>query len=314
MNVFVTGATGFVGSYLVKYLISQGFRVFGTTFPQKPEDCDIAEGACIDHLNLINEIEVDNCIREAKPEWIFHLAAVSNVRQSWDNRRETLETNILGTFNLMEAVRRISPSSRILFVSSSDVYGKIPGRKKALSEEDTVRVMSPYAFTKLSGELMMDFYGQIEGLDVVIARPFPHTGPGQNPNFVCSDWALQVARIEKQIASPIIHVGNIDVSRDFSDVRDVVKAYTLLIERGKKNQIYNISSGKAVALRKILDNILSFSTITIQIEKDKSKLRKADISELWGDNSKLLKETSWKPEIPLKQTLLDLLNYWRSQL
>lgn len=313
MNVFVTGATGFVGGYLVEYLISLGYCVFGTTFPQKPEECDIAEGAYIEHLDLKNEKDVDNCIRAAKPDWIFHLAAVSNVGYSWKNRRETLETNIMGTFNLMEAVRRIFPSSRTLFISSSDVYGKIPERNKALSEEDVVKIMSPYAFTKLSGELMMDFYGQIEGLDVVIARPFPHTGPGQNPDFVCSDWANQVARIEKQLAEPIIRVGNINISRDFSDVRDVVKAYKLLMERGKKNQIYNISSGTAVSLKEILDKILSFSPISIQIEKDKKRLRKADISELWGDNSKILKETSWKPEIPLEKTLKDLLDYWRSQ-
>jgi GDP-4-dehydro-6-deoxy-D-mannose reductase len=314
MNVFVTGATGFVGGYLVEHLISLGHCVFGTTFPQKPEDCDIAEGACIKHLDLNDDVDLDNCIQEAKPEWIFHLAAVSNVRHSWENRKETLETNIIGTFNLMEAVRRFAPSSRILFISSSDVYGKIPGRKKALSEDDSTRIMSPYAFTKLSGELMMDFYGEIEKLDVVTARPFPHTGPGQNPDFVCSDWAYQVASIETGKSEPVINVGNIDISRDFSDVRDVVKAYTLLMEHGKRNQIYNVSSGKAVSLREILDYILSFSSISIQIKIDKNRLRKADISELWGDNSKIQQETSWKPEIPLKQTLMDLLNYWRRQL
>ncbi len=314
MNVFITGATGFVGGYLVRYLISLGCHVFGTTYPQKPEECDITEGACIEHLDLKREKDVDNCIREAKPDWIFHLAAVSNVGHSWENRRETLETNIMGTFNLMEAVRRNSPSSRILFVSSSDVYGNIPERNKPLSEKDSVKIMSPYAFTKLSGELMMDFYGQIEGLDVVIARPFPHTGPGQSTDFVCSDWAHQVACIEKKESEPVIRVGNINISRDFSDVWDVVKAYKLLMERGKKNQIYNISSGRAISLEEILGFLLSFSPVPIQIEKDKSRFRKADIPVLWGDNSKILKETSWKPEIPLKKTLKDLLDYWRSQL
>jgi len=174
--------------------------------------------------------------------------------------------------------------------------------------------VNPYALTKIGGEILCRFYSQIESLDIVIARPFSHTGPGQSPDFVCSDWAFQIAQIEKKYKNPLIKVGNIDVKRDFLDVRDVVNAYILLMEKGEKGEVYNISSGDAISLREILAILLSFSAEVIEIEVDPKKKRKIDIPLLVGDCQKFRRMTSWERKISLSQSLHELLQYWRSQL
>jgi GDP-4-dehydro-6-deoxy-D-mannose reductase len=311
-KVFITGATGFVGHHLAEYLDDRDLLISGISFPGQPEEFGECRCKTLYHLDLRDEKGVFDILEKVKPDWIYHLAAVSNVRHSWERRRETLEINLVGTLNLFEAVRTYCPDARLLYVSSSDVYGVLSPRENAISEEEKTRAVNPYALSKISGELLGRFYEQIENLDIVFARPFPHTGPGQSSDFVCSDWAYQISQIEKGRADPVIHVGNISVQRDFIDVRDVVKAYYLLLDKGKKGEIYNISSGQAVSLEKILNILLSFSSISIKVNVDTSKLRKTDMPLLMGNNEKLKKETFWKPEIPLKQTLSDLLQYWRA--
>lgn len=291
-----------------------GGEVFGTAFPEKPEDwfgCD-AENVCF--LDIRKDTDLSALMAAIQPDWVFHLAAVSNVGYSWENRKETLETNLNGTFNLFEAVRKHTPHARVLFVSSSDVYGVVSPVTEALDERDEVDPVNPYAMTKIGGEILCRFYAQIEGLDIVVARPFSHTGPGQSSDFVCSDWAFQIAQIEKKNENPRIQVGNIDIRRDFLDVRDVVKAYILLMENGEKGEVYNISSGDAVSLREILTLLLSFSAETIEVEVDPQRKRKIDIPLLMGDSQKIRKLTCWEPKIPLSQSLHDLLQYWRSRI
>jgi GDP-4-dehydro-6-deoxy-D-mannose reductase len=313
LKVFITGATGFVGCHLIN-LLSSSFEclIFGTSFPEKPGPDDKKKN--IVYLDIRSEEEISEAVKKAQPDWILHLAAVSNVKLSWEKRKEALETNLMGTFYLFEAVRRFVPQARVLFVSSSDVYGTLSPVKKALREEDTFHITSPYAFTKVSGEILSKFYAQIEEMNITIARSFPHTGPGQSSDFVCSDWACQIARIEKGLAEPTIKVGAIEVKRDFSDVRDVVKAYALLIQKGKRGEVYNVCSGKAVSLKEVLDILLSYSSKKIEVKVDSQRLRKVDIPVLLGGNQKIKAETSWEPQIPLKQSLYDLLQYWRSNL
>jgi GDP-4-dehydro-6-deoxy-D-mannose reductase len=314
LKVLISGATGFVGHHLIDFLSSPGHEIYGTSFPDKPEESDPHRGENISYLDIRSEQEVFETIKRTQPDWIFHLAAISNVRHSWEKKKETLETNLMGTSHLFDGVRQFFPQARILFVSSSDVYGILEPTEKALKEEDSFHVVNPYAFTKVSGEILSKFYAEIENLDIVIVRSFPHTGPGQSPDFVCSDWALQIARIEKRLAKPVIEVGNLNGKRDFTDVRDVVKAYALLMEKGRRGEVYNVCSGKAVPLREILDLLLSFSSQKIEVQVDSKKLRKADIPLLLGDNQKVKKETSWEPEISLKQSLHDLLEYWRKRV
>jgi GDP-4-dehydro-6-deoxy-D-mannose reductase len=311
LNILITGATGFVGGYLREFLKSRESTVWGTAYPVKPQE-HLEEN--IFHLDIRSEKDVFACVKKAKPDWVVHLAAVSNVRHSWERRKETFETNILGTSHLFEAIRRFAPHSRVLFVSSSDVYGIKLSSKKPYEEEAEVQAMNPYAYTKLSGEILSKFYTRVENLDIVIARPFPHTGPGQSADFVCSDWALQIARIEKGDGKSEIKVGDISVQRDYTDVRDVVKAYVLLLEKGKRGEIYNICSGKKYSLQRILDVLLSFSSQPIEILVDSQKLRKTEIPVLVGDNRKIKRELSWEPTVPIEQSLRELLDYWRSRV
>ncbi len=276
-KILITGATGFVGLHLIDLLDKNQNRICGTAYPQKPPSMG---GFCdnhICHLDIRNSDEIFKFVEKMRPDWIIHLAAVSNVRYSWEKRKETFETNIMGTLNLFEAARKYTPGARLLFVSSSNVYGDFLKKERALDEEDLTLPQSPYAFTKHSGEQLSRFYADIEDLQVVITRAFPHTGPGQAPEFVCSDWALQIARIEKGLDEPVIKVGNIGAKRDFTDVRDVVKAYILLLEKGKKGEIYNISSGKTVLLEEILETLLAYSSESIKVQVDSKKLSKTEI-------------------------------------
>lgn len=310
-QIFITGATGFVGRHLIHFLSTAECTICGTSFPEPPEHFEGFGGGNYFHLDIRSERDVFEAVERTRPDWIFHLAAVSNVGISWEKRQETMETNLMGTFHLFEATRRFAPDARFLFISSSDVYGTHQDEVKAYEEQDPASIVNPYAFTKYSGELLGEFYARVERLNIVIARPFPHTGPGQRPDFVCSDWASQIAHIERGLQEPVIEVGNLDVRRDFTDARDVVRAYALLMEKGKRGEVYNVCTGKAVSLGEILATLLSFSAKTIKIHVDPKKLRKSDIPLLLGDNKKIREETGWTPEIPLEQSLEDLLNHWR---
>lgn len=311
-SIFITGATGFVGRHLIRLLDLPETEIYGTSFPEEPEALDIMCQNDICHLDIRRKKHVLEVMKMAQPDLVFHLAAISNVGYSWKNREETLETNLTGTLHVFEAVKKYAPQAKVLFVSSADVYASESTEGKPLQEDNQTKPSSPYAFTKIGGELLSRFYTDIENMEIVISRTFPHTGPGQREAFVCSDWASQIARIEKGLAEPVIRVGNIDIKRDFADVRDVVNGYKLLMERGKKGEVYNIASGKAVALSEVLQMLLSFSSEKIDIQVDPQRLRKTDIPCLIGDYNKIKAETGWTPEIPWKQTLLDLLNSWRN--
>lgn len=309
MNVFITGATGFVGCYLRELLKSQGHRIWGSAFPDVPDGPSDEQ---VFYLDIRSDKDVFERINEIRPDWVFHLAAVSNVRHSWERRKETLETNIVGTLNVFEGIREFSPHAKIVFVSSSDIYGAEHSSEDPLDEKKPVLAVNPYAYSKWSGEVLCDFYTRIENLNIVIVRPFPHIGPGQSADFVCSDWACQIARIEKGKSDPEIHVGNITVERDFTDVRDVVRAYVALAEKGRSGEVYNVCSGQSYSLETILQCLLSHTQKEIEVRIDSQKIRKVDISRLVGDNRKIMEELSWEPEISVERSLEELLDFWRS--
>jgi GDP-4-dehydro-6-deoxy-D-mannose reductase len=312
IRVLITGATGFAGGHLIRALEAEGpsaFEIFGTSYPDAPQP----SGGKIFFLDLRSEKDVTKFVGEVRPDWIFHLAAISNVRRSWQMRSETIETNVLGTLNLLEAVRQAAAAARVLFISSSDVYGFGTTPAEAINEEAPIQIVDPYAYSKAAGEMLCGFYEKVENIDIVIARPFPHTGPGQTEDFVCSDWARQVVQIEAGNIAPIMKVGNLEVQRDFCDVRDVVRAYILLLRKGRRGEPYNICSGKAIALREILDFLVREAprNVSISVEVDTGKLRKIDIPFHVGSNRKISEETGWLLRIPLDQSLHDSLVYWR---
>ena len=313
IRVLITGATGFAGSHLIKALNAEGagaFDIYGTSFPDKAEP-----GGKIVFLDIRSRNDVADFVNDVKPAWIFHLAAVSSVRRSWKNSHGTMEINLLGTHNLLEAAKVFAPEARILFVSSSEIYRFDKNKKIPATEKSPVEILSPYAYSKFAGEKLCEFYARAENLDIVIARPFPHTGPGQSEDFVCSDWAKQIAEIESGKKPPVIQVGNLDVVSDYCDVRDVVRAYILLLKKGKRGEVYNVCSGKAISLRKILDILLEEADVRerIAVKKEAAKLRKLDMPVPLGKNNKIRNEVGWKPEIPIEQTLRDLLDFWRQK-
>ncbi|MCJ7680882.1 MAG: GDP-mannose 4,6-dehydratase [Candidatus Aminicenantes bacterium] len=311
MNILITGATGFVGRHLIHHLRAGLSHLSGTYFPKPEGDPPDMDGVNLFYLDIRNAEAVRDMVAQTKPDRVFHLAALSNIRQSWEMRRDAIETNILGTFHLYDAIRDSAPAAKILFVSSSDVYGGIPVDGRPSKETDDVAALNPYALSKISGESLSRFYSEVEGLDIRIARSFPHTGPGQSRDFVCSDWAGQIADIERDCRRPVLHVGNLIVRRDYCDVRDVVRAYSLLMDRGKKGRIYNVCSGIIVSLKDILDILFSLSQRELKAETDPARLRRTDCLYLAGDPGRIREELGWTPEIPLSQTLSDILNYWR---
>ncbi|MAG16006.1 GDP-mannose 4,6-dehydratase [Candidatus Woesearchaeota archaeon] len=305
MKAFITGINGFVGRYLAKYLLEKGFEVTGIDRNSvEVKGCDVEE------CDILDKEKVELLIEKIKPDVIFHLAALSSVKQSFSNPEDTKKVSIEGTKNLFDAVIEANINPVILVISSLQVYGapdKVP-----ITEDSELRPASPYAEAKVEQEKLCKEYFK-KGLKIIITRSFNHTGPEQSEEFVWPSFAKQIAEIETGKRKEI-KVGNLSVKRDFSDVRDIVRAYLLAVEKCEPGETYNICSGKAYNIGEMLDILKSYSTTDIQVIVEPSRLRKIDVPLLYGNNSKFFKATGWKPEIPFEQTLKDILEYWRKRV
>src|SRR5215210_28170 len=318
MRALITGITGFAGSHLAEYLLAEhpDVEVFGMyRWRSRMEN--------IEHLrNKVKLLEADlrdytsmhAALDRSRPDVIFHLAAQSFVPSSWTAPNETLTTNVSGQTNLFEAVRALRLDPVIQIACSSEQYGLVLPDETPIKETNPLRPLSPYAVSKVAQDFLGYQYFQSYGLKVVRTRGFNHTGPRRGQVFVTSNFCSQVAAIEQGHQEPVIRVGNIEAIRDFTDVRDMVRAYWLAVTKAKPGEVYNIASGNGISIRAMLDLVLSFSTVEVRTEVDPDRLRPSDVEILIGDSSKFRADTGWEPRIPFEQTVRDLLDYWRERL
>lgn len=310
MKSLVIGAAGFVGHYLIKYLNRTGHTVYATKLEH--EKLDVT--AQVFDLNILDKQAICELLKEVRPDSIYHLAAQSSVKLSWEAPQMTADVNIKGTINLLEAVRESDVRSRILLVGSGEEYGYISDDDVPIKETTPVKAGNIYAVTKACQEMIGSVYYRAYSMDILAVRAFNHVGPGQLPQFVVSDFCRQTALIEKGMQEPVIMVGNLSAQRDFTDVRDVVRAYTLIMKSGKSGEVYNVGSSHAVSIEYILQMILQHSDARIEIKRDPERMRPSDIPIIEADITKLTECTSWAPEYTLEQTIEDTLNYWRAKI
>lgn len=316
MKVLVTGITGFAGSHLVDYLLTlPGVEVFGILrWRSRTENIEhFQDRVRLVECDLRDSTSVRDVLEQVMPERIFHLAAQSFVPTSWTAPTESLVTNIIGQLNLFEAIKHLRISPRIQLACSSEEYGMVYESELPIRETNPLRPLSPYAVSKVGQDMLGYQYWMSFKIPIVRTRGFNHEGPRRGPVFVCSDFAKQIADIERGIKPAVIRVGNLDARRDFSDVRDVVRAYWLSLEKGEPGEVYNICSGTAWTIREMLDMLLGMTKVKVKIEQDASRMRPSDVPVLLGDASKFRKATGWQPTIPFEQTLRDLLDYWRAR-
>lgn len=312
MKALIIGAAGFVGNYLIKHIQeTYDWKLVATKLENETLEYDNIQ---VYNLNILYKEEITALLKEMQPDYIFYLAAQSSVSLSWKNPLLTVDINIKGCLNLLECLRELEQNPRILLIGSGEEYGYIQPEDTPVKETTVLAPGNIYAATKACQNMLGTIYARAYNMNIILVRAFNHVGPGQTPTFVVSDFCRQVALIENGKQAPVIKVGNLEAMRDFTDVRDVVRAYGMLIQKGVKGYTYNIGSGHAVRIRSLLENILKLSTVPITVEIDSAKLRPLDIPIIEADISKLTECISWKPEIPQIQTLQETLGYWRQKV
>lgn len=311
MRILITGADGFAGRHLIHELSAHSgdLEIHGTSLHNSG---NVAPEVINHVLDLRDEPAVADLIANLQPDQVYHLAAQANVGKSYSAVWSTLENNIHSQLNLLLACLKLSTAPRVLVVSSGDIYGDQHADHPA-TEEMPFRPGNPYSVSKVTQDMLGLQYHLSNGLPIIRVRPFNHLGPGQNRGFVAPDFAYQIAQIEAGLQEPVIRVGTLTAERDFTDVRDVMRAYRLLMERGTPGDAYNVASGKTCTIRNLLDTLLSFSTAEIEIRVETARLRPGRFSKVWGDSSKLHTATGWQPTIPLRQTLFDVLEDYRQR-
>ncbi len=318
VKVLITGITGFAGSHLADFILDnvKGAKVFGIERPRSRTDYikHIKNKIVFFDCDIRDASSVKRIIKATKPDRIFHLAAQTFVPTSWRAPQETLTTNIIGQLNIFEAIRDAKISPLVQIAGSSEEYGLVRKKDIPIKETCPLAPLSPYAVSKVGQDFLGYQYFKSYGLNVVRTRGFNHTGPRRGEFFCCSNFAMQIAKIEKGLQKKEIFVGNLKAVRDFTDVRDMVKAYWLSLSKGKPGEVYNICSGKGYSIKEILEILLNFSKIKIKIKEDTKRKRPSDVPKLIGDNSKFRAKTGWKPKISFKKTMEDLLNWWREQI
>ncbi|MGQ9493547.1 MAG: GDP-mannose 4,6-dehydratase [Anaerolineae bacterium] len=322
-RALITGIGGFAGSHLAMYLLQHtDLEVWGIDLVEGRTGQLRTEmhGTVQNRLTLrIGEILLDlpklkALFVEAKPDYVFHLAAQAFVPASWADPWSTLENNIRGQLNVLLAAIALGTSPRVLVVGSADEYGLVKPEELPIRESNPLRPNSPYAVSKVSQDMLGYQYFVSHGLPVVRVRPFNHLGPGQSPAFVTSDFAKQIAEAEMGLREPVVRVGNLEARRDFSDVRDIVRGYYLALSKGEPGEVYNLGAERSYAIGEVLNHLVALSKVPLTIEVEPTRLRPSDIPEIIADCTKFRARTGWRAEIPLERSLKDILDYWRNNV
>lgn len=309
-TVLITGATGFAGAYLAKLLAEKNdSSLHGTCFSSYTGP--LSDIMTLYQVDMTKKEQVQALIASVKPDEIYHLAAHTSPAESFKDPEGTLMNNILSELHLFQAVKETNPQARVLTISTAEIYGGVSPSDLPIDEDTPLRPGSPYAVSKIAQDYLGFQFYQSEKLQIIRVRPFNHIGPGQVAKFVVPSFAKQIAEIEKGKQEPVMKVGNLEGKKDFTDVRDIVKAYALLMEKGEAGDVYNLGSGKSVAIKTILDTLLSFTKTSISVERDDALYRPLDTPEVICDATKIMDLTGWKPEIPLEQSLEEALEYFR---
>jgi GDP-4-dehydro-6-deoxy-D-mannose reductase len=303
-TVMVIGETGFAGRHFRSAATDAGHRVVGTS--RRPGETDLV-------CDVLDPRSIERALEAASPDAVLNLAGAASVAASFRDPAATFEVNAIGTLNLLEAAARVAPSAHVVSVSSGEVYGRVPESELPVTEQCSPRPVSPYGTSKGSMELICDQYRRTTELDVAIVRAFNHTGPGQSDAFAASTFARQVAEAERDGQDVVtLRTGNLDVERDFSDVRDVVGAYRAIVDSGLTGT-FNACSGRPTPLRQIVDLLEAETPLPIEREVDRDRLRPGEPAVLYGSAQRLQEATGWRPEIPLRKTVADLLGWWRER-
>ena len=288
--------------------------VHGTIRRSQPDPrAELAAAVLTHELDLLDRAAVDRLVRDVQPQWVFHLAALSSPAASWDDPGGTIATNAGLQANLLAALVKLDPMPRVVVVGSGDEYGRPPGRARRLDEATPLRPLTPYGVSKVTQDLLALQYHLSHDLPAIRMRPFNHAGPRQSPDFAIASFAQQIARIELGTQPPTLRVGNLETRRDFTDVRDIVRAYLLAAEKGKPGEVYNVGSGTAPKLREVVDLLIGMTRATITLEVDPQRQRTAEADVYVCDAHRFARLTGWHPQIRLERTLRDTLDYWRRQ-
>lgn len=306
-RVLVTGCGGFVGPHIAEALVRAGCRVWGVD--EKGEAANAPLEKCVS-LDLTDSKAVEALIDDASPDAVVHLAAQSSAGRSFAEPFDTLTRNVVPALNVLEALRKRGRKTRVLAVGSGEVYGPVPPAELPVTENRDPRPANPYALSKAIQEQCCIQYASLYGADVVMTRSFNHTGAGQRDTFVLPSFARQVSEIRLGVRKPEIDAGALDLRRDFTDVRDVARAYVSLLEKGRAGEVYNVCSGTSHSLRELLRRLCDIAGVAPEIRVDLRRMRPNDIEELRGDPSKIARETGWRPQIDIVETLEWLLGFW----
>ena len=317
MRILITGISGFAGSHLADHFLRiGGHEVHGTIKWRSNRDNirHIEDKIALLECDIKDAFAMKTVIEAVKPDQIFHLAAQSYVPFSWRVPQETIDTNITGELNLFEAVRAVGIDPLIHIAGSSEEYGLVHPDELPITESNPLRPLSPYAVSKVAQDFLGYQYFKSYGMKIVRTRAFNHTGPRRGEVFVTSTFARQLIEIELGRREPVMLVGNLEAVRDFTDVRDVVRAYALALDKGTPGEVYNIASGSGIKIKDLLGKLVALTKVKVDIKQDPNRMRPSDVQLLTGSAKKFHQATGWKPEIPLDQTLKDIMDYWRTVL